>query len=73
MIKSIHIEKFITTKPLSSPRTFYWKNKAHTQYSKGYRIEHINLKQYFDYAKFFERYSDFTSTVSDANSLSQAQ
>lgn len=67
------IEKFITTKALSSPKTFYWKNKAHTQYSKGSRIEHINLKQYFDYAKFFERYSDATSTVSNANLVSEAQ
>lgn len=54
---------------LKSPKTFFWKNAQYKQYSKGFRIEHLDLKKYFDYAKFFKRYSDAIGTVSDANTV----
>ena len=58
---------------LKSPKTFFWKNSQYKQYSKGSRVEHLDLKKYFDYAKFFKRYSDTTSTVSNANTVPEVQ
>lgn len=58
---------------LKNPKTFFWKNNTYKQYSKGSRIEHLDLKKYFNYAQYFKRYSDAASTVSDANTVSKIQ
>jgi hypothetical protein len=58
---------------LKSPKTFFWKNNKYTQYSKGSRVEHLDLKKYFNYAQFFKRYSDTIRTFSDAHTLSEVQ
>jgi len=58
---------------LKNPKTFFWKNNQYTQYSKGSRIEHLDLKKYFNYAQYFKRYSDAASTVSNANAVSKVQ
>ena len=64
---SVDINQFITERPLSDPKYFFWKGNSFKQYSKGSRVEHLDLTQYFNYAKFIKRYSDATSVVPDAN------
>jgi len=63
------LEEFITTKELPYPKIFHWKSQVYKQYSKGFKVEHIDLKKYFDYAKFYQRYSDSTCTVSNADTV----
>jgi len=67
------INSVISNTELNNPKTFFWKNNQFTQYSKGSRIEHIDLKKYFNYAQFFKHYSDAISTVSDANVVPEVQ
>ena len=70
---SVDIDQFITERPLIDSKFFSWKGTQFKQYSKGARIEHINLSQYFNYAKFIKRYSDATSVVPDANPVQEVQ
>jgi hypothetical protein len=65
------INKFIIEQSLSNPITFYWKGEAFSQYSKGSRIEHINLEKYFRYEEFFKRHHHATSIVSNVNTLQE--
>lgn len=77
VLKEVEFEGDLNTvvkqNELKNPNTFFWKNNQYTQYSKGSRIEHIDLKKYFNYAQYFKRYSDSTRTISNANSLSEIQ
>ncbi len=65
------LNKFIIEQPLSNPFTFYWKETAFTQYGKGSRLEHIDLKKHFHYEEFFKSYNNSPSIVSNANALQE--
>lgn len=65
------INDFVANSKLSNPRTFKWKGKDYAQYSIGTRITHINLNDYFDYGKFYQSYYNATSTVSNADTVSE--
>lgn len=65
------INNFVTFPELRNPRTFNWKGVEYKQYSIGVRLSHINLDKYFNYGKFYQSYHNATSTVSDANTVSE--
>lgn len=66
-----NVDQYFQSDKLTNPKTYFWKNNSYTQYSKGSKKEHIDFKQYFDYARFYKRYSDATSSVSDANPVQE--
>lgn len=66
------LKDYIELPKLNNPQTFYWKGEKLEKTIKGVTIGKVNLTEYFKNDKFFERYNNYTSSVSNTNAVSEA-